>query len=163
MERSSACRHRPFWAARLLEAAFGDVDLHELLRPGVTDTASREPVGAPGELDHTQETYSVSLTFDESVDWAAFGIWLSMLLHARGEDMLRVKGFLDVGESGPVVLNGVQHFLRPPQHLDEWPDRNHRSRIVFITKGIQTDELPGSLRAFRNLPRARSMPLRVHS
>jgi len=93
------------------------------------------------------------------VDWTAFGIWLSMLLHARGEDVLRVKGLLDVGEAGPVVVNGVQHTIHPPEHLDRWPDEDHRSRIVFITKGILPEELLGCLEAFRGLLGARPSPL----
>ena len=36
-----------------------------------------------------------------------------MLLHAHGEAVLRVKGLLNVGATGPVVLNGVQHILHP--------------------------------------------------
>ena len=35
------------------------------------------------------------LDFDEQLDWTAFGIWLTMLLQARGEDVLRVKGLLE--------------------------------------------------------------------
>lgn len=71
-----------------------------------------------------------------------------MLLHARGEDILRVKGLLDVGEAGPVLLNGVQHVIHPPDHLEEWPDEDHRSRVVFITRDIHSEELLASLRAF---------------
>jgi G3E family GTPase len=76
---------------------------------------------------------------------------LSMLLHARGEDVLRVKGLLDVGESGPVLLNGVQHVVHPPDHLGEWPNMDHRSRVVFITRGIRSEELLNSLKAFRSI------------
>ncbi len=65
------------------------------------------------------------MTFDGPVDWTAFGIWFSMLLHPRGEDVLRVKGLLDVGGPGPVVLNSVQRIIHPPQHLDEWADEDH--------------------------------------
>lgn len=145
-------------SAQLLEAAFGDVDLQELLHSGGAGTVSREYVPS-GDSQHTRETHSVSVTFDGAVDWAAFGIWFSMLLHARGEDVLRVKGFLNVGETGPVLLNGVQHVIHPPDHLDEWPDEDHRSRIVFITKGIHSKELLASLQAFRNLLGARPVPL----
>jgi G3E family GTPase len=74
-----------------------------------------------------------------------------MLLHARGEDVLRVKGLLDVGETGPVLLNGVQHVMHPPDHLGEWPDEDRRSRIVFITRGVRSEELLDSLEAFRSI------------
>ncbi len=145
-------------SARVIEAAFGETDADELFRPdGAVSHAV--PTAPPGEPHDVGETHSVSLTFDGAVDWTAFGIWLSMLLHARGEDVLRVKGLLDVGEMGPVVVNGVQHTIHPPEHLDRWPDEDHRSRIVFITKGIRPEELLGSLEAFRGLLGARPLPL----
>ncbi len=145
-------------SARVIEAAFGETDADELFRPdgAVSQAVPRAPAG---ERHDVGETHSVSLTFDGAVDWTAFGIWLSMLLHARGEDVLRVKGLLDVGERGPVVVNGVQHTIHPPEHLDRWPDEDRRSRIVFITKGIRPEELLGSLEAFRGLLGAPPLPL----
>lgn len=145
-------------SARVIEAAFGETDADELFRPdgAVSHAVPRAPAGEPHDVG---ETHSVSLTFDGAVDWTAFGIWLSMLLHARGEDVLRVKGLLDVGERGPVVVNGVQHTIHPPEHLDRWPDEDRRSRIVFITKGIRPEELLGSLEAFRGLLGAPPLPL----
>ncbi|HSK99035.1 MAG TPA: GTP-binding protein [Rubrobacteraceae bacterium] len=145
-------------SARILEAAFGEIDVEELFRVGDAPArVVRTPLA--GEPHDVGETYSVSLTFDGSVDWTAFGIWLSMLLHSRGEDVLRVKGLLDVGEAGPVVVNGVQHTIHPPDHLDRWPDEDHRSRIIFITKRIPPEELLGSLDAFRGLLGAGALPL----
>ena len=145
-------------SARVFEAAFGETDVDELFRPIGTGTHAVPDVLAVEPHD-VGETYSVSLTFDGSVDWTAFGIWLSMLLHARGEDVLRVKGLLDVGEEGPVVVNGVQHTIHPPEHLERWPDEDHSSRIVFITKGIRPEDLLGSLEGFRGLLGARPRPL----
>jgi G3E family GTPase len=144
-------------SASILEAAFGELDVAELFRAGDAARAVVRPLAV--EPHDVGETYSVSVTFDGSVDWTAFGIWLSMLLHARGEDVLRVKGLLDVGGAGPVVVNGVQHTIHPPEHLDRWPDEDHRSRIVFITKRIRPEELLGSLDAFRGLLGARPLPL----
>jgi G3E family GTPase len=71
-----------------------------------------------------------------------------MLLHVRGEDVLRVKGIVDVGAEGPVLLNAVQHVVHPPQHLEAWPDEDRRSRLVFIGRGLSADALERSLRAF---------------
>ncbi|MDF2703464.1 MAG: cobalamin synthesis protein [Rubrobacteraceae bacterium] len=148
-------------SALTFEAAFGEVDVHELFRPyGVgTHAALTFLAGKPDEPHDVGDTYSVSVTFDGPIDWTAFGIWFSMLLNARGEDVLRVKGLLDVGEAGPVVLNGVQHIIHPPQHLGKWPDEDHRSRIIFITRGIRPEELLDSLLAFRGLLGARPLPL----
>ena len=37
---------------------------------------------------------------------------------------------------GPVVIHGVQHVFHPPSALEAWPDDDHRSRIVMITRNI---------------------------
>ncbi len=136
--------------ARVIEASFGELDPAELLRPPASPTPVRETPAA-GDDQHVSRTHSTSLTFDRPVDWAAFGIWLSMLLHARGEDVLRVKGLVDVGGEGPVLLNGVQHVMHPPEHLEEWPDADRDTRLVFITRGIRSEELLASLEAFRGI------------
>lgn len=136
-------------SARVVEASFGEIPASELFRPPVGGHGSA--AGASGVGRHVSTTSSTSVTFDGAVAWTGFGIWLSMLLHARGESVLRVKGLLDVGEPGPVVLNGVQHVMHPPQHLDAWPDEDRRSRVVFIARGISAEEILGSLEAFRSL------------
>jgi G3E family GTPase len=158
-------------SARIIEAPFGEVDPDELLRPVTNlyppaggarneansgDANSLAPVPeiftvGDGDARHVSRIHSTSLTFDGAVDWTAFGIWFSMLLYARGEDVLRVKGLLDVGEAGPVLLNGVQHVIHPPDHLKEWPDEDHQSRVIFITRAIRSEELLASLEAFRRL------------
>ena len=89
-----------------------------------------------------------SLVLDRPLDWTAFGIWLTMLLQSRGADVLRVKGLLDVGGPGPVVLDSVQHVVHPPRHLDSWPDGDRRSRLVLIGRGLDAAALETSLAAF---------------
>ena len=51
----------------------------------------------------------------------------------------------------PVVIHRVQHLVRPPDHLLEWPDDDHSSRIVFIVKGLFRDMIERSLAAFSGL------------
>ena len=98
---------------------------------------------------HSAEVRSLSLALDEPLDWTAFGIWLSMLLNRHGNDVLRVKGILNVhGSAAPVFVNAVQHIVHPPQHLERWPTDDRRSRIVFIVRGIDPQRLRRSLAAF---------------
>ncbi len=131
-------------AARTVRASFGDVEA-ELLLSG-SDRDVRE---APPESNgHTHQPQAVVLTLDRAIDWTAFGIWLTMLLHARGGEILRIKGLLDVGDEGPLLVNCVQHAVYPPVHLDSWPDEDRRSRLVFIGHGLDTEALETSLRAF---------------
>ena len=101
---------------------------------------------------HAESVSSMSLIVDRPLDWTAFGIWLSLLLNRHGDDVLRVKGILCVeGSDTPVFINGVQHIVHPPQHLERWPTPDHRSRIVFITRGIDQGQLRRSLEAFCRL------------
>jgi G3E family GTPase len=131
-------------AAEIVEAAFGDVEPARVIGPPHRDLRAVEP----GEPVHGEEIRSFCLVVDEQLDWTAFGIWLTMLLQSRGADLLRVKGLLDVGADGPLLLNGVQHVVSPPEHLDAWPDDDRRSRIVFIGRGIDREEVEASLLAF---------------
>jgi G3E family GTPase len=133
-------------AADLLVASFGAVEPDALFGPAATE---HRPVPAIGgsETGHG-DTHAHCLVFEEPLDWTAFGIWLTMLLQARGGDVLRVKGLLNVGAEGPLLINGVQHVVHPPEHLPSWPDDDRRSRIVFIGRGFTREELERSLAAF---------------
>jgi G3E family GTPase len=118
--------------------------------PLLREEASRDTLRALRR--HSENVSSFSLVLDQPLDWTAFGVWLSLLLNRHGDDVLRVKGILQVQGSGaPVFLNAVQHVVHPPQHLDRWPTDDHRSRIVFITRGIDHARLRRSLEAFCGL------------
>jgi G3E family GTPase len=98
---------------------------------------------------HSSNIRSFSLRIEEEIDWAAFGVWLTVLLHRHGGEVLRVKGLLNVSDAlGPVVLNGVQHVIHPPVHLEEWPDDDRASRLVFVVQGIDPAVLGRSLATF---------------
>jgi G3E family GTPase len=128
---------------------------HGAVHPGVLVRGrEREPPPLAGEAEHADDLRTFALVLDEPLDWNAFAVWLTMLLHTRGADVLRVKGLLDVGEAGPVVLDGVQHVVHRPRHLDAWPDDDRRSRIVFVARGIEREAVQASLAAFNGLGRA---------
>lgn len=101
---------------------------------------------------HDADISAFAFTFDRPLDWTAFGIWLSMLLQAHGEDVLRVKGLLNVVDvPTPVVLHAVQHLIHPPVHLPRWPDADRQSRLVFIARGLSRATVERSLGAFNRL------------
>ena len=138
--------------AAVRRVSFGAIAPGDLLAGEARDRSPVEP--RHDHASHTGDVRSFALVRDEPLDWDAFAIWLTMLLHARGLDVLRVKGLLDAGGPGPVVLDGVQHVVHRPRHLDAWPDGDRHTRIVFITRGIERDEVLASLEAFAGLGRA---------
>jgi len=138
--------------AKIVEASFGELEPKTLF--GGEERHLRAVPSAGAEHPEHHGVQAHSLVFEEQLDWIAFGVWLTMLLASRGGDVLRVKGLLDVGGPGPLLLNGVQHVVHPPQHLDAWPDDDHRSRIVFIGRGLERRALEDSLAAFMRAARA---------
>ena len=93
---------------------------------------------------------SIAMAFDAPLNWTAFGVWLTLLLHRHGEAVLRVKGILAVeGSDTPVAIHGVQHLVHAPVHMRAWPPGcEGQSRLVFIMRGIEPDALRRSMRAF---------------
>ena len=86
---------------------------------------------------HDDHVSSFVLTFDETLSWEPFATAIEVLLSLRGENLLRVKGILNIDESElPLVIHGVQHLFHPPVTLPAWPDEDRRSRIVFITRDL---------------------------
>jgi G3E family GTPase len=115
---------------------------------------AKRQVARPGHHGHDpsrhgQGIHAFCLTFEQPLDWTGFGIWLTMLLHTHGNNVLRVKCLLNVVDvATPVVIHGVQHIVHPPTHLARWPDGDRRSRIVFIVRDLEQDLIERSLAAF---------------
>ncbi len=101
------------------------------------------------ETSPHRDVRSTALTFNGPLDWAAFSVWLSMLLQARGPDVLRIKGLLDIGDAGPVVLNVAQHVVHPPDHLPVWPVGERRSYLTVITRQIDPGRIARSMETFQ--------------
>ncbi len=133
--------------ASTLRVENGDVAL-EILLARRHDAHALDGVERSADVHGDGDVTAVVLELDRELDWTAFGIWLTMLLHARGTEVLRVKGLLDVGGPGPLLVNCVQHAVHPPVHLDAWPDDDRRSRLVVIGRGLDRELLERSLRAF---------------
>ncbi len=100
----------------------------------------------PEHNEHTSGISTLELVIDQPVDWQAFSIWLSLLLHQHGPDVLRVKGILDVQGVGPIALNGVQHVVHRPEHLTG--PIPPKTRLVFIVRDIDPELLERSLHTF---------------
>lgn len=149
--------------APLLRSAEEDIDAQHLLSDGSVlavsaigrmrclpvDSAAAE---AANPVRHGEAVEAFSLIVEEPLDWTSFGLWLSMLLHRHGGEILRVKGILNIeGSATPVAIHGVQQLVHVPKHLGAWPDQDRRSRIVFIVRGLDPALISRSLHAFGTL------------
>jgi G3E family GTPase len=127
--------------ADIFEARQGAADA-ALLPAGFLDPAasvsrsafSAAPV-APSPA-HTGGTAAITLTADQPLRWRAVEAWLRRIRLGHAEQLLRVKGILNVADStAPVVIHGVHHVLHAPETLAAWPDGDRRTRIVLILRG----------------------------
>jgi G3E family GTPase len=89
---------------------------------------------------HSTGITTFCLWFDVPFSWQSFTAIVQVLTSLRGPDLLRVKGLVHMREeAGPVVVQGAQHLFHEPVTLESWPDDDRRSRIVFITRGLERD------------------------
>jgi G3E family GTPase len=136
-----------------------------VMSPAEVDLAGPTALVAPAattvaplpEGRHLSGVASASVTLDGPVDWAAFAVWISALLHAHGDRILRMKALLDTGGEGPVVLDAVQHVVHPPRHLPHW-DGARTSSLVLITRDLPPGQVVAALQRFLGQRRPAATP-----
>jgi G3E family GTPase len=99
---------------------------------------------------HDERIRAFCIIRDRPISWSALSGWLDALATMRGDDLLRLKAIVALADrpDQPVVLHGVQHLFHPPVLLPAWPDADHRTRIVFITRNLPQAAIEESLAAF---------------
>ena len=100
---------------------------------------------------HDAAIRAFCVTLDQPLDWPAMAMWLEMLVASRGENLLRVKGILNLkGHDRPVAIHAVRHVMHPPAKLAAWPEGDPgTSRLVFITRDLPRSVIEEGLRAFQ--------------
>jgi G3E family GTPase len=130
--------------ASITHAAHGDVDPEVLLSPPDADPDMLRWLRA-GPIDHRDDADGVrtlSVAFAEPVRLGPLGLWLSMMTQIHGDTLLRIKGIVNIaGDPEPMVVHCVQHVVYPPRALAAWPDSDHRTRLVFVTRGLPASTL----------------------
>ncbi|MAL42264.1 MAG: hypothetical protein CMO04_20590 [Thalassospira sp.] len=92
------------------------------------------------------DIFTFCLTRTQPLPWEGVKAWLESIVSLCGENLLRVKGVINIAEyDTPVVIHGVQHVFHPPASLPAWPSDDHRSKIVFITKDLGPQVIRESL------------------
>ncbi len=104
---------------------------------------------------HDELIRAFVVRYQRPLDWDRFNSWIEMLITCHGADILRVKGLLDVaGFDRPMVIHGVQHVFHPPVMLEQWPDGDRSTRLVFIVRDLERKLFEHTLEAFNEGPSA---------
>jgi G3E family GTPase len=135
--------------ARILDVVKGDVDPGVLLSGLGAAGDAGVALGGAADHDHghghdgidvnrhDDRIAAISVVRDRPLAWPAVRTWLQSIASLRGNDLLRVKGIVNVaGIDAPVIIHGVQHVFDPPRRLERWPDDDRRTRIVMIARDL---------------------------
>jgi G3E family GTPase len=142
-------------AAPILDAAKGEAVPDRILGSGLYNPDKKIPdvkkwLAAEAYADahahhhhhdvnrHDEHIGSFVLATDEAIPAGTLEMFLELLTATHGAKLLRVKGIVKLAEmpETPVVVHGVQHVFHPTARLDRWPDDDHRTRLVFITRDL---------------------------
>lgn len=101
---------------------------------------------------HDDHIRAFCFAIDTPLTEEQLSAWLEVLMSFMGENILRVKGILNIkNEAKPLVIHGVQHIFHPPISLPAWPSEDHRSRIVFITRDVSKEVVESALEALTGI------------
>jgi G3E family GTPase len=148
--------------AEVRRSVQGDIPLEQLLNRGAFDLArlrmpavrlGAAPAGAqahvyrqPDAGRHSQGLDSVSLSFTQALDQSRFMPWLQRLVVERGTDLLRAKGIVAFeGENRRFVFQAVHMTVDSGMDRAWAPEEARESRLVFIGRGLDAQELRGEL------------------
>ena len=153
-------------AAPIVHAANGAIEPSAILNTGIYDakgavadieqwlnTNCYRPVSPDAALSfgysqrHDRRIRSFAIVYEQPVSGSQLWQGLEALIEQSGEKLLRVKGIVNVaGQSQPRAMHIVQHVLYPVTVLPEWPDEDRRTRLVFIVRDLEPDEVRDTLR-----------------
>jgi G3E family GTPase len=142
-------------AAPILDAAKGEASAARILNSGLYDPDKKIPdvkkwLAEEAYADghdhhhhhdpnrHDEHIASFVLTADAPIPAGTLEMFLELLRATHGAKLLRLKGIVQLAEmpNTPVVVHGVQHVFHPTARLERWPDDDHRTRLVFITRDL---------------------------
>ncbi|WP_305986014.1 GTP-binding protein [Roseibium sp. MMSF_3544] len=94
-----------------------------------------------GQLRHGAGIRTFSIVSDTPLPEQKFRRFLSLLQDSAGQRLLRVKGIVstEATPEEPLIVHAVQHVVSRPVRLPAWPDEDRRTRLVFITDGVDPE------------------------
>ena len=119
----------------------GDADAGAVLFAGSPKALPRPRLTASAV--HAHGIRALSLRLQRPMSRLAFAMALGGLARDHGDKLLRVKGLVEFSDRPdvPAAVHAVQHTLYPPRWLEGWPDADRASRLVFILRDLEPDEI----------------------
>jgi G3E family GTPase len=110
---------------------------------GIAARATAPGIPAEPVAAHTHGIDVFGVLLGGEVSRLDFARALGGLARERGNDLLRVKGIVRFADrpEHPAVVQAAQHALFAPEWLDDWPDGDRRSRLVFVVHEIPRGEI----------------------
>jgi len=95
------------------------------------------------EAAHSHGIATFAIVLEGAVSRLEFARALGGLAQARGNDLLRVKGIVRFADRAdrPAIVQAAQHAMFAPEWLEDWPDDDHRSRLVFVVHDLAPEEI----------------------
>ena len=114
-----------------------------VLDPGVTEKGARSEARDGWEHTHSHGIAAFAVVLNQPPSRFEFARALGGLAQDRGYDLLRVKGLVVFADRPdcPAVIQAAQHAMFAPEWLEDWPDDDRRSRLVFIVHDISPEEI----------------------
>ena len=150
--------HAPM-LARGDEEALKRLFRRRLWVPGRRDVASMADKGHDHHHDHDVNRHgeriaAATIRHDRPMPAPAVEAFLELIASAHGDKVLRIKGLVAVeGQSGPVVIHAVQGNFHEPEPLEAWPDEDHTTRIVVVTRDLDPEFVVRLFAGFANVVR----------
>lgn len=89
------------------------------------------------------------LRFTQPFKWSEFAKAVDSLQLAHGDQILRIKGIVCVHKDPrPVIVQGVGFTRYPIAFLDQWPDDDRSSRVVFIVSRLERKAIEDAFRIY---------------
>jgi G3E family GTPase len=114
------------------------------------DASDADPETLPVAAAGTQiPIRAAALDLGQTLDWPALTVWLSALIHARGDDIVRIKGVVRTPR-GRLLLQSVRKVVQSPEILPDEPAAANRrdGSLVLIGRRFTARALAQSLNAF---------------
>ena len=159
-----------FFGTGMFDAETKEIDLKSWIDPALYDGTVEAAAAEPDddvrayytEHDHTPEqghnhggVNSFCITRDKPMSLDMLRMFLEGLTNEAGLDLLRVKGIVNIRDEPdrPAVIQGAQMIFHSLDFLPTWPSEDRRTRIVFITHGLDKSYVEDTLALIERVAR----------